>query len=138
MLKNIGIILILSAVIFLGCEDPLKKERVQTRQEVMAIHDEMMPQMHKIQSAQKKLTLMIKNAEQQRDSLNLIKYKSAYQQLEVADRTMHDWMKQYSEPPLETPDNQAITYFKKQKVKVTMMKNVMVTNMNKAKQVIDF
>ena len=137
-MKNLGIILILSTIIFWGCEDPLKQERTQTYGEVMAIHDEMMPQVRHIRGAQTRLESMMKNAAQQKDSLNLNNYKTAFQQLETADQAMTEWMQQFSAPSKDTPDAQAIEYLKKQKTKVATMKKVMITNMDNARKVIDF
>lgn len=137
MFKNITVILILSSIFLFGCqdskpkEDPLQKEREQIYSEVMAIHDEMM-MMGKIRGAQGKLKKMMET-----DSANTEKYQTAYDQLQVADDAMMDWMRQFKNPPQNVKTKEAIEYLKDQKEKVQKMKDVMVENMDKAKQVID-
>ena len=138
MFKNISLILILSSIFLLGCgetkpkEDSLLKEKEKIYKEVMAIHDEMM-MMGKIRGAQGKLKKMMES-----DSTNVEKYQTAYDQLQAADDAMMDWMRQFKNPPQNTPTNVAIEYLKDQKAKVQKMKDVMVENLDKVKQVIDF
>ena len=131
-MKNISFFLILSAIFLFSCEDSLQKEREQVFKEVMAIHDEMM-MMGKIRGAQSKLKKMMES-----DSTNVEKYQTAYDQLQMADDAMMDWMRQFKNPAQNTDAKEAIEYLKDQKVKVQKMKEVMVENMDKARQVIDF
>ena len=138
MFKNIGIILILSSIFLLSCgetkpkEDPLLKEREKVYKEVMKIHDEMM-MMGKIRGAQSELKKMIAS-----DSTNAAKYQTAYDHLQVADDAMMNWMKQFKNPPENTATKEAIEYLKDQKMKVQKMKDIMVENLDKAKQVAGF
>ncbi len=138
MIKNISFFLILSSFFLFSCQeakpkdDPLQKEREQIYKEVMAIHDEMMI-MTKIRGAQSKLKKMMES-----DSLNVEKYQTAYDQLQVADDAMMDWMRQFKNPPQNTDAKEAIEYLKDQKVKVEKMKEVMIENLDKAREVIDF
>lgn len=138
MFKNISLLLILSSIFLLSCgeekpkENPLEKEREQIYKEVMAVHDEMM-MMQKIRGAQANLKKMMES-----DSTNVEKYQTAYDQLQIADDAMMDWMKQFKNPPQNTDAKDAIEYLKDQKIKVLKMKEVMVENLDKAKQVIDF
>ena len=131
-MKNISFFLILSAIFLFSCEDSLQKEREQVFKEVMAIHDEMM-MMGKIRGAQSKLKKMMES-----DSTNVEKYQTAYDQLQMADDAMMDWMRQFKNPAQNTDAKEAIEYLKDQKVKVQKMKEVMVENMDKARQIIDF
>lgn len=115
-------------------EDSLQKEREKVYQEVMAVHDEMM-MMGKIRGAQSKLKkLMMPES----DLAKVEKYQTAYDQLQVADDAMMDWMRQFKNPPENTATKEAIEYLKDQNTKVQKMKEVMVENLDKAKQVIDF
>lgn len=138
MFKNISFLLTLSTIFLFSCgestptEDPLLKEREQIFKEVMAVHDEMM-MMGKIRGAQGKLKKIMES-----DSTNIEKYKTAYDQLQVADDAMMGWMKQFKNPPENTAPKEAIAYLKDQKIKVEKMKKVMIENLDKAKQVIEF
>jgi len=140
MFKNISLFLILSSIFLLSCgeekpkEDPLQKEREKVYKEVMAVHDEMM-MMGKIRGAQSKLKKMIML---ESDLSKVEKYQTAYDQLQVADDAMMDWMRQFKNPPGNTATKEAIEYLKDQNTKVQKMKEVMVENLDKAKQVIDF
>lgn len=137
-MKNISFFLILSSIFLFSCQDPkpkvdpLQNKREQVYKEVMAVHDEMM-MMGKIRGAQSKLKKMMES-----DSTNVDKYQTAYDQLQVADDVMMDWMRQFKNPPQNTKAKEAIKYLKDQKEKVQKMKEVMVENMDKAKQVVDF
>jgi hypothetical protein len=140
MFKNISLFLILSSIFLLSCgeekpkEDPLQKEREKVYKEVMAVHDEMM-MMGKIRGAQSKLKKMIML---ESDLAKVEKYQTAYDQLQVADDAMMGWMRQFKNPPENTATKEAIEYLNGQNTKVQKMKEVMVENLDKAKQVIDF
>lgn len=138
MLKNISLLLILSTTLFFACEDPLQKEREQLYQEVMAIHDEVMPKMSSIRKGQKDLKAMIKNVEEPTDPAKIKEYKAALEQLNTASQVMIDWMKQFSTPTVEIPNEEAIQYLKEQKKSVTIMRDAMLKNMNAARKVIEF
>jgi len=128
MLRNISFFLILSSILLFSC----KNEREQVFNEVMEIHDEMM-MMGKIRGAQGKLKKMMES-----DSMNIAKYQTAYDQLQVADDAMMNWMKQFKNPPQDADTKEAIEYLKVQKIKVQQMKDVMIENMDKARKVVDF
>jgi hypothetical protein len=140
MFKNISLFLILSSIFLLSCgeekpkEDPLQKEKEKVYKEVMAVHDEMM-MMGKIRGAQSKLKKMIML---ESDLSKVEKYQTAYDQLQVADDAMMGWMRQFKNPPENTATKEAIEYLNGQNTKVQKMKEVMVENLDKAKQVIDF
>jgi hypothetical protein len=51
---------------------------------------------------------------------------------------MMGWMRQFKNPPENTATKEAIEYLNGQNTKVQKMKEVMVENLDKAKQVIDF
>jgi len=128
MLRNISFFLILSSTLLFSC----KNEREQVFNEVMEIHDEMM-MMGKIRGAQGKLKKMMES-----DSMNIAKYQTAYDQLQMADDAMMNWMKQFKNPPQDADTKEAIEYLKVQKIKVQQMKDVMIENMDKARKVVDF
>lgn len=137
MFKNISLLLIFSSIFLLSCgetkpkEDPLQKEREKVYKEVMAVHDEMM-MMQKIRKAQGDLKEKMVS-----DSTNVEKYQTAYNQLQVADDAMMDWMRQFKNPPENVTTQETIDYLSDQKTKVQKMKEVMIENLDKAKLVID-
>ena len=138
MLKNISLLSILSIILVFSCseekpqQNALIKEKEHVYKEVMAVHDEMI-MMGKIRGAQRKLKKMIES-----DSTNMEKYQVAYDQLQAADDAMMNWMKQFKNPPESTDIKEAIDYLKNQKDRVQKMKDIMIENLNNAKQVIDF
>ena len=134
MIKYIGTLLILTGLLSVGCQDPQQK----LYGEVMAIHDEMMPDWHKVKQAKMKLEPMMKNAEQQKDTSTVAKYQMTYQQLDKAYEAMSVWMNQFKTPTVEMPKEEAMKYLEDQKVKVIKMKEVMETNINAARKVIEF
>jgi len=119
-------------------ENPLVTERTNLKEEVISIHDEMMPDWHASRKAQTKLKEMIKEETEQKNTAKVEEYETAHQQLEVVYKAMKDWMVQYKPPTSETSNEDAISYFKDQKTKVVEMKEVMIENLKEAKKVIDF
>ncbi len=135
MIKYIVSILLCVGIFTVSCQDPQQ----QLQQEVMDIHDEMMPLIReKIRPTQDKLTSLIEDAKEKKDTSSISKYTQAYQQLDLADQAMHDWMNQFKRPTVEMPKEEAMKYLEDQKAKVIKMKEVMETNINAAKKVIEF
>ena len=121
-----------------GCSEPEKDDQSATEQvqpwqsleqEVMDIHDEVMPRMPELNNLQKRLETMAAN-----DSSNEL-IITAISDLRKADSLMWAWMYQYKRP--EGDDTEAILkYLEGEKVKVTAVKEAMISSMDNARQII--
>ena len=92
MKKIIIVFTAILALTFISCKQEKKEESTPTQmQEVMAVHDEVMPKMSTINSLIKKLEVKIDTTE------TGIKYEKAMQDLQAANKTMMDWMVGFGE-----------------------------------------
>src|SRR5690625_3329360 len=111
----------------------------QLLDEVMEVHDEMMPQMGK-------LSELRQNLEESANEDNVVQYKNAAADLEAAHKSMMDWMKNfgevfpYKEDRLEGMNEEqikeSIELMKEQKAAVNAMKEEMVSSMENAKEIL--
>ena len=110
----------------------------QLLDEVMAVHDEMMPQMGKLSELRQVLEEMAEE-----DPMNVMEYENAIADLESAHKSMMDWMKDfgevfpYKEDRLEGMNEdqikESIELMKEQQVSVNAMKDEMVSSMENAR-----
>ena len=94
--------------------------------QVIEIHDEVMPKMRDIRQLKKKLT-SISSAEQNKD------VKLALQQLEDAHDAMMDWMAQFKMPK-NVEKSQSMDYLRGQMVSVNDMKAKMLDAIENANE----
>lgn len=96
------------------------KQRNQVKDlqnEVMSIHDEVMPEMGTLMKLKKQLKDTISHLDSTKqtvaDSLNLI-----VEQLEEADEAMMQWMRNYKAPTEEMPPEEALQYLQLKKKEI--------------------
>lgn len=114
---------------------PSKKEELQTlKDEVIGIHDEVMPKMGELRRARKDLLL-------QADSLMKTNPERAAMLTTVADEigsaneSMMQWMRAF-EPEFEGADEEVMQYLKDQKVAIQKVKEDMNASLVKGKEVL--
>ena len=101
-----------------SCRENHSNPEVQTLyDEVMYVHDEVMPEMSTIHRLKKQIR---KLSSQDSASYALI------QQLEEADESMMSWMAEFKTDKKASDDDKMI-YLKKEKVKITVVSNQMKT-----------
>ncbi len=107
--------------------------------EVMAIHDEVMPFIPQMKRDKKKL-------EEYQDQLNaagdggaekLAQTEMAIQLLTQGDSLMFDWMKRFKSPTKTTSEAEALPYLAKEKVKVKVVSETMKKAMTEAQTILD-
>ncbi len=130
-MRILGSLLLFSTLLFFACEsgtkaDPPKSERQKLYDEVMAIHDEMMPKIKPIRDAQKKILTSLQDSVKTIDEKLKNDYLMAYTYLENADKEMNTWMKQFKAPTKDMTDDAATLYLKDQMKKVQQMKMIML------------
>lgn len=110
----------------------------QLLDEVMAVHDEMMPQMGKLSELRQNL-----EEKAGEDKMNAMSYEEAAKDLEDAHKSMMDWMKDFGEVFPHKEDRlegmnedqikESIELMKEQQTAVNAMKEKMVSSMENAR-----
>ena len=112
-------VIIFSIIISCKSASPEQKELNRLHDEVMLIHDEVMPKMRDIYQLRRQL----KKEEENQELKDLIT------NLERADDAMMDWMAQYDIPKI-TEDYEV--YLSKQKVLIEVVRNDMLSSIKNA------
>lgn len=101
--------------------------------EVMKVHDEVMPKMNDIYKLKEELKKDIANApglvETKRKQI-----ESAIVQLDAASESMMDWMRNFNPLPDSLGEEKARQYLEEQKVKVVKVKDAMLQAIEEAKE----
>lgn len=115
MIKNqlFTFILIISAA-FVSCDNGKKESEAKLHEEVMAVHDKVMPKMAELNRLKKQLksykeTIAENNVELKDSVLNAILLLSKSEDL------MNDWMANYKYPNQDAKHEELLTYLKAQK-----------------------
>lgn len=104
-------------------------------QEVIAIHDEVMPKMQNIISLQERIIIRIDSLTEVDTTLLELKELSLLNsELASADKSMMDWMHQFNSKinSNDVSDEVAIAYLEEQKIKILEVKEVMNNSIYKA------
>lgn len=109
-----GILLISISLVY-SCKQSNQVEDLKS--EVMNIHDEVMPEMGTLMSLKKQLKDTVSQLDSTNqsvaDSLTLI-----VEQLEEADESMMQWMRNYSPPPEDMKQEEALQYLQLKKEEI--------------------
>ncbi len=106
--------------------------------EVMAIHDEVMPFIGEMKRSKKELQAHKVQLEQTPEPSNeeIAKVEEAIQLLTAGDSSMFDWMKKFKSPTPATPETEALPYLTQEKQKVEVVSQTMKEAMNKSKAIL--
>ena len=114
--------------LLLGCQKNAEDKQKLMINEVMAVHDEVMPKMDDIMSLKSSLDSAIKV------SPDSAKAKKLYSALDVADNQMMDWMENYDSESVKGKSEEQISkYFADQKTRITEVKVLTVKSIEEAK-----
>jgi len=113
-------------------------ERQKRRNEVMEIHDEMMPAFFSVQKVQKEIETKLKDTSLELTDQQKTDHATAHALLLSAEKEMRIWMKQWKEPAKEDTDDVVFLYLKKQMKEVELMKKKMETSIDMAKKHYNF
>lgn len=124
------LLLFLVVLISLQCKDksPQEAELDKLFDEVMVIHDDVMPKTATIHRLKKKLK---KNQEQE----NLASVTAVIEQLDIADEGMMSWMEKFKKPK-DQPFEEAKAYYESEKVKITKVKRDILSAISVAEELI--
>lgn len=126
------IICSLIAFAFYACEPNEKSIQKAKFDEVMAIHDEVMPKMGTIMKLKGKLQAKAESLNADSLSTEAQEFLAAVQELEVANESMMVWMRAFSEPEEETPHEEVLKFYASELDKVMAVREKMLTSIEKA------
>lgn len=113
----------LMAAVLVGCAGEAENKREKLHNEVMAIHDEVMPRMSEVGLLLEETeTCLTAYRSVEADSITGPKIqalKESYGALKEADNGMFNWMQNYSKPGSDVSDEEAIKYLEGQKAVIT-------------------
>lgn len=125
MKKIFASILIFATVT--ACNKSEDKQKVMI-DEVMAIHDEVMPKMDDIMTLKSSLDSAIKV------SPDSVKAKELYSALDSADNQMMDWMQAYNPDQVKGKSEEEVTkYYADEKAKISSVKELTNKSIEEAK-----
>lgn len=128
---------ILTMIVFLNsCGPDLKEENRKLREEVVGVHDEVMPMMGKIKSLEKKALDQVKELESETniDTLKVQALKAVAYDLDQAYEAMFDWMHQYESEDGDRAAEVVKADLEEQMVKVTKVNEQMKAALEKAEK----
>lgn len=110
-----------------ACNKSEDKQKVMI-DEVMAIHDEVMPKMDDIMTLKSSLDSAIKV------SPDSVKAKQLYSALDSADNQMMDWMQAYNPDQVKGKSEEEVTkYYADEKAKISSVKELTNKSIEEAK-----
>ena len=112
---------------FIGCNEG-NEEVKKLEDEVMAIHDEVMPKITDLFSAKKELEIALKNGA---DSITVF---SLLKELDGADESMQMWMEEYEMPDESLDKALKMSYLNEEKSKITKVKESILASIDKTTQ----
>lgn len=114
---------------------PGKKEELQTlKDEVMSIHDEVMPKMGELRNVRKQLMLQADSL-MESDSVRAAILITAADNIGEANESMMQWMRNY-EPEFEGTEEEAMQYLQGQKESIQKVKEDMLGSVAKGREVL--
>lgn len=127
-----------SFFIVIGCGTKGPSESEILRNEVIAVHDEVMPKMGMLQSLQRQALDKASELEQENpvDSAKVMEYKAVAYDLDHAYDAMFDWMHQYRSKDGEQTPEQIKEYLEEQMVLVTKVNVEVKAALEKAEKLL--
>ncbi len=119
---NSFFVLIFGVVLLVNCSHSDNPERQKAFDEMMEVHDEVMPEISTINKLSRQIKKKI-SATANQDSL--IMMKATLTRLEEAEEGMMDWMHELDVPGKKVEDAKAIAYMQKEKDKISIVSQKM-------------
>jgi len=122
--KTLPAVIIAAAVLLLSCERKVESQAQPTTlmDEVMAIHDSVMPRMSALRSTRKAL---LERAENTTDSIELTVLLNKADKLDSAQKSMMGWMRQFNP-----------TYYEDQKKMIQDVKDLMESSLEEGQDLL--
>ncbi|MEQ8712157.1 MAG: hypothetical protein RIC80_04020 [Cyclobacteriaceae bacterium] len=129
-LSKIFLLALVGLLIFSSCSDGGQAEREALRDEVMAIHDEVMPKMGDFRKLQKRIESLSDSlrAMESIDTNRLNDLAARGVEIAAAQEGMMAWMRQYNPEVMQdgTPHEEVMSYLKDQKAAIEKVRDQMI------------
>lgn len=136
LMKNIYVVLVLLLAVW-ACSDKEKEEKDSLMKQVMEAHDEVMPKMGDLRRLGKDL----RDKADSLSALNDTSYteqiqqlRAASEQIEDANESMMEWMRQFEVPDNEAPVKEVLVYLREQKQKIDQVREEMLRSLEEGEQ----
>ena len=131
-MKNLIPILL---VVVSACQSSQESDVSNLKDEVMAIHDEVMPKMGELRSVRKRLMLKVDSLIEV-DSVGASVLGSLAGDIDEASEGMMQWMRAY-EPDFEGTDEEVRAYLEAQKISIRKVKEEMESSLTRGLEALD-
>lgn len=105
--------------------------------EVMKIHDDVMPKTADINRIQRKLKKHLKSNGEQMDATQKENILTTLDQLTKADDMMYDWMKKFEAPKSTVKEAEALQYLQSEKDKISKVSEAMLSSIDKGTKLLE-
>ncbi len=125
--------------LFTACQSDSVPPSISLEEEVMAIHDEVMPQMGHLSVLLDSLQHLVVGMQADTlaiDTALVSSMQTAANQLTIADEAMMDWMRHYKKPGEDMTEEQKMAYLEAEKVKVNEVKDKMLKSISEAEELL--
>lgn len=123
----------LAATLMYACGNSKKEELKTLKNEVMAVHDEVMPKMGDLMKAQKALKLKADSLMETSDSLAAQGYYDAAAKIDSANESMMNWMRNF-QANFQGTDEELTAYLNEQKATIQKVKDDMLNSLEEGKK----
>ena len=132
-MKYLSIIALLAFVV--SCSSPEKKEEQAPtlKEQVMGVHDEVMPKMGELRKTQKELLALVDSSAA--DSVIAAKYRALATDIEMANESMMSWMRNYDPEYTGTPE-EIEKYLQSELEKIETVKSDMLKSLEEGKKLL--
>ncbi len=120
-------------LILVSCAHSDNPERNKAYDEMMSVHDEVMPEMGTIYKLEKKLKKKIETTTNP-DSLAVM--NKTLKKLSASGEGMMDWMHNLDVPGKKVPDAEAIVYLKSEKEKISKISTSMKESIESSQKLV--
>ncbi|GAB3332815.1 hypothetical protein GCM10027429_12640 [Marivirga atlantica] len=125
-------ICVLVAILFFSCETD-KKSVEELQADVIEVHDEVMPKMDDIMKLKAQLKLIKADTAEVLPSDELILVNNLIDNLEKADKSMMNWMRNYDSLMEGMSEEEKLTYLMKEEAAIKLVKQKMLSAISEAK-----
>jgi hypothetical protein len=125
-------ICVLLATLFFSCETD-KKSVEELQADVIEVHDEVMPKMDDIMKLKAQLKLIKADTAEVLPSDELILVNNLIDNLEKADKSMMNWMRNYDSLMEGMSEEEKLTYLMKEEAAIKLVKQKMLSAISEAK-----
>ncbi len=137
-MKNLTSLNFILIAVFLCTACKKEKDKVEALQkEVIAVHDEVMPKMDEVMKLKSSLKAIKNDTTVTLPSDKLLLVNNLIDNLEKADNSMMNWMRNYDSLMEGMSEEEKLTYLQKQENSIQQVKQSMLSSISEASQFLE-